>query len=372
MADTVGLTTCGTTFLHACDRAILMSTDCKTETVAAAEASPWHEGEHNLQSLTGMREAMEKRGRVVLRDHMPEQHRAFFGERQQLFLSALDATGQPWATVLEGDVGFITSPSPHMLTVAAMLPPGDPAGEAIRDGAPVGALGIEFETRRRNRLNGIIRKKTDDDRFQIEVVQSFGNCPKYIHARRPVDAKTSAAATGAKSPRRATLLSPIDIALIERADTFFIASRSMAPSLSMAPGSSGSEGLDMSHRGGPTGFVKVDGARRLLFPDYRGNFFFNTLGNLFVEPRCGLLFIDFATGMTLQIAGRGTGVLSPDARNVWAGAERAVAIDIDCVVATEHRSRFDWQFLEAAPQFDEMTKHLAAEPPQSPGQTSGE
>jgi len=38
-------------------------------------------------------------------------------------------------------------------------------------------------------------------------------------------------------------------------------------------------GCDASHRGGPPGFVQVDGGgATLLWPDYVGNWMFNTIG----------------------------------------------------------------------------------------------
>jgi hypothetical protein len=43
---------------------------------------------------------------------------------------------------------------------------------------------------------------------------------------------------------------------------------------------------------------------RLAFPDYSGNRMFQTLGNLAVNPRAGLLFVDWETGSTLQLTGR--------------------------------------------------------------------
>src|SRR4029079_17246295 len=61
--------------------------------------------------------------------------------------------------------------------------------------------------------------------------------------------------------------------------------------------------VDISHRGGPAGFVRIDAAGQLTIPDYAGNRFFNTLGNICVQPRVGLLFIDFVSGDLLQIVG---------------------------------------------------------------------
>jgi predicted pyridoxine 5'-phosphate oxidase superfamily flavin-nucleotide-binding protein len=72
--------------------------------------------------------------------------------------------------------------------------------------------------------------------------------------------------------------------LIREADTFFIAS------------SHRDGGADASHRGGNPGFVHVLNETKLIWPDYSGNGMFQTLGNLAIDPRAGLLFMDFESG----------------------------------------------------------------------------
>ena len=84
--------------------------------------------------------------------------------------------------------------------------------------------------------------------------------------------------------------------MIARSDTFFIASRFREN------GDDLRQGIDVSHRGGLPGFIVVAHETALLFPDYAGNCMFGTLGNLVVDPRCGLLFIDFETGDMLKLA----------------------------------------------------------------------
>lgn len=69
--------------------------------------------------------------------------------------------------------------------------------------------------------------------------------------------------------------------------------------------------------GGP-GFVRVDGDV-LSIPDFRGNGYFNTLGNLLGEPRCALLFVDFESGDVIQFQGR--------ARIDWNPAERVAGAE---------------------------------------------
>jgi predicted pyridoxine 5'-phosphate oxidase superfamily flavin-nucleotide-binding protein len=158
-------------------------------------------------------------------------------------------------------------------------------------GAPVGVLGIDLATRRRNRANGRVAAAAPDG-IAIAVEQSFGNCPQYIQARDLVDA--GAADRGA--PGATEVLDGLDAearALVAGADTFFVASAS-------GPRAGRTGGMDVSHRGGRPGFVKIDGDT-LVVPDFRGNRYFNTLGNFLLEPRAALLFVDFAAGDLLHL-----------------------------------------------------------------------
>jgi hypothetical protein len=66
------------------------------------------------------------------------------------------------------------------------------------------------------------------------------------------------------------------------------------------------EGCDVSHRGGDPGFVGIEengGQSRLWIPDYRGNNFFNTFGNILRHPFAGLAFPDFVRGEVLMLTG---------------------------------------------------------------------
>ena len=80
-------------------------------------------------------------------------------------------------------------------------------------------------------------------------------------------------------------------AFIEARDMFFIASTD-------AHGSP-----DCSYKGGDPGFVRVVDDHTLAFPVFDGNGMFRTLGNIAVNPRVGLLFVDFETGTRLRVNG---------------------------------------------------------------------
>ena len=96
-------------------------------------------------------------------------------------------------------------------------------------------------------------------------------------------------------------------------------------------------GADASHRGGRPGFVRVVDEKRLRLADYAGNNMFQTPGNISRDPRVGLLFVDFASGATLQLTGRARILWDSTSFSDLPGAERAVEIEIDQVVELEGR-----------------------------------
>ena len=70
------------------------------------------------------------------------------------------------------------------------------------------------------------------------------------------------------------------------------------------------------------GFVAIESDGALLVPDFSGNRFFNTLGNLIANPKAGLLFPDFETGDLLQIAGATEIIFEGPLLERFPGAER--------------------------------------------------
>jgi uncharacterized protein len=282
-------------------------------------STPFHAGELEAQRRAGAGDVASWAGSFI-RDHMPGQHREFFAALPFLVVAGGDRAGRPWVTIIEGPEGFVRSPDPRGLAIAARLPAEDPLAATLVPGAAVGVLGIDPATRRRNRVNGLVR--ATDNGFAVEVQQSFGNCPQYIHER---EWHRVAAGSGAGA-QVSSRLDADQRALIAAADTFFIGtgSRGQGEGRSF-------DGYDASHRGGPPGFVQVAGDGMLRIPDYAGNKFFNTIGNLIRDPHVGLVFVDFRTGRLLHITGR--------ARIDWApkhshdpNAHRMITVMIDKVI----------------------------------------
>lgn len=293
------------------------------------ERSPWHAGEQQLQAKVGVAERMEAFGRKVIRTWMPDQHREFYQQLPFMLYGAVDADGRPWASVLEGAPGFAHSPDPGHLHFASQPAADDPA--QLRNGEPIGLLGIELHTRRRNRLNGHVGNLSAHG-FDVSVDQAFGNCPQYIQLRQFQRVPLTDPQT-----RPAEHLNGLDdaaIALIEGADTFFVASYVDVD---------GQRAVDVSHRGGQAGFVRVEG-NRLTIPDFAGNLHFNTLGNLLLNPKAGLLFIDFSTGDVLQLSGRTEIILEGPQIEVFQGAERLWTFDVEKLVRRPAALALRWRF----------------------------
>lgn len=296
------------------------------------DRSPFHEGEQRVQERLGVRASIEPWARQVVRAYLPDEHRLFYASLPFLIAAARDAHGRPWATLLAGAPGFVGSPDPQRLAIDARPVPGDALEGALATGADLGLLGIDLETRRRNRVNGRV-VNDGADALVFEVDQSFGNCPQYIHERAWQRLQESTSRTPS---RRTTRLTPAMGAWIGNADTFFIASGHRGD------GESPAFGMDASHRGGDPGFVHVESDTRLVFPDYAGNNHFNTIGNLVVDPRAGLLFIDFERGSLLQLTGRARIDWDSDAVSRFPGARRLVDFELEEAVEIEQALPLRW------------------------------
>jgi predicted pyridoxine 5'-phosphate oxidase superfamily flavin-nucleotide-binding protein len=257
---------------------------------------PFHAGELAVQRRAGVSEAAERLGQSVRGELTTKS----IGRAQAAHVAALatcDEEGQPWAWLLAGEPGFLEAGSERELLVRPAHPLEPALKRHLAAHARVGLVGIDLTTGLRVRVNG--RAEVDGEGLRILVEEAFTNCPKYVRKRPPL--------TRAPAP------APDGRALIDRADTFFLATRS-------ADGR-----LDASHRGGEPGFVTVVDEATLRWSDYPGNNMFQTLGNLAQDDRAGLLFVDFERAATLQIAATGEVTWDGDGRVVTARTARRTA-----------------------------------------------
>jgi predicted pyridoxine 5'-phosphate oxidase superfamily flavin-nucleotide-binding protein len=235
----------------------------------------YHEGELEMQRRAGMRDLAERVARIISPE-IPAAAAAFLAAQPFLVVSNDDV-----ASLISGPPGFAFASTPREVTIRTEF---EAAGA-------IGILAIDLATRRRMRVNGDVMRRGDT--LVVTTREVYSNCPQYIHPRR---------FDGRVTTTRTYVLDSSERDWIARADTFFLAT------------SHPTRGADASHRGGEPGFVRVESPTRLSWPDYPGNNMFNSLGNLAVNPRCGLLFVDFDTHRALQLVGRA--VVEGDAERV--------------------------------------------------------
>jgi len=295
--------------------------------------SPFHSGERAIQERMGALDKMDNFGRRIIREFLPEQHRQFYAQLSYFLVGTVDSTGNPWASILVGEPGFISTPNDRTLHVAAQPLHGDPLVETLQVGSDIGFLGIELHTRRRNRINGVVSAIAPNG-FEVQVSQTFGNCPKYIQARQFDLA--AFAPTAVKPIHTLTTLGEAERRAIASADTFFIATAYLDDAAGAA------KGVDVSHRGGNPGFVRIDGDT-LTVPDFAGNCHFNTFGNIEMNPRAGLLFIDFEQGNLLYLTGRAEVIWDGDPEiAAYAGAERLFKFHLTQGIRVEGSLPLTW------------------------------
>jgi predicted pyridoxine 5'-phosphate oxidase superfamily flavin-nucleotide-binding protein len=251
-------------------------------------------GELAVQTRAGVRSRAERLAPMAARGQLRAATADFVAAAQLAVLTARDTAGRLWTSPLLGQPGFLRAVTPTTLQIKTSIPDADPL-HGLPPGQPAGLVVIDFAARRRVRINGVLAH-ADSGGLAIEVDQAYGNCPKFIrnrHLRLPASASGPDRTPVFAGELLRPLLRPKDGRLIERADTFFMGTTHPT------------SGNDASHRGGPAGFVHVE-HDRLWWPDYLGNNLFNSLGNLTVDPTAALLFIDFPTGITLQLSGTAT------------------------------------------------------------------
>lgn len=284
----------------------------------------YHEGERAVQRRAGL--AVDDSGSAGVGAVIPPVAAEFLGQQRMLVIGAATDAGTVWASVLTGPPGFITTADDRTVVAARLPGAGDPLAGLFDTERDVGLLAIEPATRRRMRVNG--RAHAIDRRLMVRTEQVYANCPKYIQTRTPIE-DTPAAAGAA---RRTQELTTDQQRWIAAADTFFITTHAAGL------------GVDTSHRGGNPGFVTVAGPRRLSWPDYTGNSMYMTLGNLELDPRCGLLFLDWEHGHTLQLAGRARTDWDPRRAADTPGAQRIVDFEVEQAVQIDAASLLRWSF----------------------------
>lgn len=306
------------------------------------QSSPFHEGERELHRRLGIEERQEGIGRLIMRPYMPEQHQQFFASLPFIVIGSVDSDGNPWSSIMFGKPGFLEVKSERTLRINAKPMVNDPLVENIQLGNSISIVGVELETRRRNRINATVTEVSEDG-FAVSVNMSFGNCHQYIQTREHYvmpDSEITAASTVEKF----TILPPDISSAIRRADTFFVASHNPVHD------QHDTGGVDVNHRGGMPGFIRQEG-NVLTIPDYKGNRVFNTLGNFLINPKAGLLFVNFDSRDIIQLIGKAEIFWEKTAEiKTFEGAERSWTFTIEKGQILREAAPITWAFQEFSPK----------------------
>ena len=323
----------------------------------------FHAGEQRVQARAGVPERYLEQVAPYVRERMPEQHVAFFESLPVLFMGVPDGDGWPWAVVSYAPPGQLCDATSAELQVKVRPALENLLGLDFTPGTRIGVLGLDLASRRRNRMNGTLLAPQAvagrvPDGLRIGVDQSFGNCPQYIQ-QREIDwagGQTKSLVSREVSLNDETTCHDAAArALLARADTFFIATR--AGELD----DSAPNGVDVSHRGGRPGFVHLNADGSLSFPDFAGNRFFNTLGNIELDARVSLLIPDFITGEVLLLKGHARVDWNPQRAALVEGAERIVDVVPEQILHVEHVLPAQGRLIELSPSLEQTGDWPAAD-----------
>lgn len=198
------------------------------------------------------------------------------------------------AALVSGDVRFVAlSGRPPLVDVAggAVVLPLKAADFGLTESSSIlaGGIAINLGQRRRARLNGALA--FDEDGGTLEAFEAFTNCRKYMAPSLALEDDLYV------GPQARLSLDTGDAwlaGLLSRAETAFLASFSPLGQ------------PDVSHRGGPPGFLNLDVASgRLSWPEYVGDGMLKSAGNVRAAKQLSLLVCDLETGDAAQLDGNG-------------------------------------------------------------------
>jgi uncharacterized protein len=289
----------------------------------------YHKGELEMQARAGV-QAMARRIERGIHATLPPTVQLFLHYQTLAAAASVDAHGAVWASLLTGMPGFLAPLDEQTVRLSAESAAGDPLKENLQVNSSLGLVVIDFATRQRVRLNGTAEAHPDG--IYLSIQQAYANCQKHIQVRIPEYATREPG-----DSQRTGALTAAQQHWISQSDTLFMASCDSAGH------------ADASHRGGSPGFVRVLNPGALEFPDYPGNSMFNTLGNILVNPRVGLLFMDFERGSTLQLSGQATIIDDSDRRAIFPGAQRVIEFHVEHVIEISGAIPFHFTLLQASP-----------------------
>lgn len=169
--------------------------------------SLYQDSHWQLQDRFDTRRLADRLDEALVHDAISPDEKTFIENRDMFFLASVDARGHANCSYRGGLPGFVRVLDEHTL----VFPNYDGNGMFLSMGnvietQQIGMLFIDFENRRRMRLNGTAQISFDDPllkefadaTFLVRVTprEIFSNCPRYIHQMKLVE-RSRFAPTGA-------------------------------------------------------------------------------------------------------------------------------------------------------------------------------
>jgi ferredoxin-NADP reductase/predicted pyridoxine 5'-phosphate oxidase superfamily flavin-nucleotide-binding protein len=281
-----------------------------------------HEGELYVQERRHAPPDTHRANSRMIDDDMPDQHSEFFTNLSYFGISTIDADGRPWATIIVGSpTTLIHAVSKIQLNISAVLPEGDPFVSSVISTVDASCryfagVGVDFSNRRRNKVAGFIAASDLTDKtlnLSLITNESLGNCPKYITIRKLEYYKRHSQIGADHRNADNVPLNQECRDIINQASTIFLATRHTSNVFD------NTSDLGLNHRGGPPGFVRTyeeNGNTYLVIPDFSGNRFYQSLGNVETDKVAGVVFPCFTTGDMLHVTGIAENIYDDEAERI--------------------------------------------------------
>jgi predicted pyridoxine 5'-phosphate oxidase superfamily flavin-nucleotide-binding protein len=171
----------------------------------------YNDGSRRLQDEFDTRRLADRIEERIVRDRIDDDDRAFIEARDMFFIATTDEHGQPQCSYKGGDAGFVRVLDER--TIAFPVYDGNgmylTAGNLLVNPS-VGLLFIDFEGRKRLRLNGTASIDAGDPLLaefpeaqlvvRVAATEVFPNCPRYIHEYRLVQRSRFVPKTECETP----------------------------------------------------------------------------------------------------------------------------------------------------------------------------
>ena len=240
----------------------------------------YHAGQREVQDEANSRPAAD-----MLAERMGsrgERNLSFYARADLVVYATADECGVLRFGAASGSTGLL-----HPFDDASLsLPPCFPA---LAPGTQVGAIAIDLEGAARARVNGVVEER-DGARVLVSR-EEFINCRKYVAPSVPLESGEYAG----PEHREAVAFDDKDLLRVLGAvETAFVATIDPAGQ------------PDVSHKGGPAGFLRYEAAaRKLQWIELIGNGTFRSAGNVRATGSIAVVALDLATGDAYELCGRG-------------------------------------------------------------------